>query len=453
MRRDFFGSLARAVTRRPTLVLAVVGRARAGRRRPGAAAGARRRAWTRWCPARPTGRKASERFKRDFGDDAVVVLVKGTKGKGDLQRTLLSPDLGRLIKLEGCLSGNVPAKGLKQLPAPCRELAKLKPAKVVYGPGTFINTAVNQITGQLTQRQQATAQQAEQVADVGAQGIGPEGRLEGAPAPAGRGGAQPGAEPVHPADAPAGPALRADGPAGAGQPRLHLHAGVRQQARRRPAQDAAALVAYARSIMPFERLVWRGEVIASNQSATGPAVIAQLLGDARPVPRREAHRQGRRRRLRRAHLRPVGAVAAGSRRRAGSTAFDAGVDGLVERLDGGHTGLRHALRQVPPTTSATGDRASGTSEPTRGRPGPSSRCRWSTGCASSSDDASPAGAAVVAGAARPRLPRRRRWRSSATTRRPGDASAGGRVGPPVRRVARAWRRPTASRCYTRRAWR
>ena len=163
MREDFFGSLARAVTRRPTLVLAVVGvlalagTALALRLEPQTGvdtlvSGSSDRA------------KASERFKQDFGDDAVVVLVKGTKGKGDLQRTLLSPDLGRLIKLEGCLSGNVPARGLKRLPAPCRELAKLKPAKVVYGPGTFINTAVNQINDQLVQRQQATAKQADQVA-------------------------------------------------------------------------------------------------------------------------------------------------------------------------------------------------------------------------------------------------------------------------------------------------
>jgi hydrophobe/amphiphile efflux-3 (HAE3) family protein len=82
----------------------------------------------------------TERFKRDFGDDAVVVLVKG-----DLQRTLLTSDLGRLIRLEGCLSGNVPAKALRDLPAACRELAELKPAKVVLGPGTFVNTSVEAI--------------------------------------------------------------------------------------------------------------------------------------------------------------------------------------------------------------------------------------------------------------------------------------------------------------------
>src|ERR671931_1428367 len=84
--------------------------------------------------------KATERFKRDFGDEAVVVLVKG-----DLQRTILTSDLGRVLKLEGCISGNVPPQALARLPSACRELAQFKPAKVVYGPGTFLNTAAGRI--------------------------------------------------------------------------------------------------------------------------------------------------------------------------------------------------------------------------------------------------------------------------------------------------------------------
>src|SRR5437763_9776557 len=95
--------------------------------------------------------KDTERFKKEFGDDAVVVLVKG-----NLQRTLLTSDLRTLIELEGCLSGNVPAKSIVQngkllaigrdrMPRECTELAGSRPAKVVYGPGTFINTAVERI--------------------------------------------------------------------------------------------------------------------------------------------------------------------------------------------------------------------------------------------------------------------------------------------------------------------
>lgn len=41
----------------------------------------------------------------------------------------------------------------------------------------------------------------------------------------------------------------------------------------------AALVARARSVMPLERLVWRGEVVASNQAAVGPGVIGRLLAE------------------------------------------------------------------------------------------------------------------------------------------------------------------------------
>jgi pyruvate,water dikinase len=48
------------------------------------------------------------------------------------------------------------------------------------------------------------------------------------------------------------------------------------------AMTPGALVAYARQLMPVERLVWRGEVIASNQTAVGPGVLAQLLGASDP---------------------------------------------------------------------------------------------------------------------------------------------------------------------------
>ncbi|SNS87368.1 PEP-utilizing enzyme [Rhodococcoides kyotonense] len=40
----------------------------------------------------------------------------------------------------------------------------------------------------------------------------------------------------------------------------------------------AALVARARSVMPLERVAWRGEVVATNSAAVGPAVLGQLLG-------------------------------------------------------------------------------------------------------------------------------------------------------------------------------
>jgi hydrophobe/amphiphile efflux-3 (HAE3) family protein len=82
----------------------------------------------------------TERFKRDFGDDAIVVMVKG-----NLQQTLLSGDLQKLVELEGCLAGNAPQERRDELPAPCRELAELRPAQVVLGPGTFVATSVEAV--------------------------------------------------------------------------------------------------------------------------------------------------------------------------------------------------------------------------------------------------------------------------------------------------------------------
>ena len=107
--------------------------------------------------------QATERFKRDFGDEAVLVLVRG-----DLAKTVLTDDLGRMLSLEGCLSGNVPdtKRGLGNLPPVCREIAELKPAKVVFGPGTFINTSVNEIVEEYARRQQANQRQAQRAAEA-----------------------------------------------------------------------------------------------------------------------------------------------------------------------------------------------------------------------------------------------------------------------------------------------
>lgn len=45
----------------------------------------------------------------------------------------------------------------------------------------------------------------------------------------------------------------------------------------------AALVARARSVMPLERLTWRGEVMAANGAAVGPAVVAQIVESIDPT--------------------------------------------------------------------------------------------------------------------------------------------------------------------------
>jgi uncharacterized protein len=108
--------------------------------------------------------KATQRFYESFGEEPIEVLVKG-----DLQQLVLSSDIDRLVGLEGCLSGNVPAAGLVHeggQNGPCGQLARARTVKVVFGPGTFVNEAASQIDEQLaTQTKQAEAQakQAEQV--------------------------------------------------------------------------------------------------------------------------------------------------------------------------------------------------------------------------------------------------------------------------------------------------
>jgi hydrophobe/amphiphile efflux-3 (HAE3) family protein len=89
--------------------------------------------------------QATEREHQLFGEDAVYVLVRGAVSK-----LVLTSDLDRLIALEGCLGGNVP-KGATPpggWSGPCGRLGKSKPAKVVFGPGTFINESVRQIGDQ-----------------------------------------------------------------------------------------------------------------------------------------------------------------------------------------------------------------------------------------------------------------------------------------------------------------
>lgn len=87
--------------------------------------------------------RATERVREVFGEEPVVVVAQG-----DLQQLILTPNLGRLLRLEGCLSGKVP-KGAKPIPGPCAELAEMDPVQFVAGPATFLNEAVIQIDRQL----------------------------------------------------------------------------------------------------------------------------------------------------------------------------------------------------------------------------------------------------------------------------------------------------------------
>jgi len=104
---------------------------------------------------------ATERFHEEFGDDAVIVLVKE-----ELKFLVLTADVERLVGLEGCLSGNLPA-GVEPpggTAGPCGRLARTKPAKVVFGPGTFLNEAVGQIADEFQREQQRASERGESAA-------------------------------------------------------------------------------------------------------------------------------------------------------------------------------------------------------------------------------------------------------------------------------------------------
>ena len=97
---------------------------------------------------------ATATYRERFGDDPIIVLVRGS-----LNKLLLSQDLERLLGLEGCIAGNIPAGG--KLPGgaggPCGRLSRTKPVKVVFGPGTFINEAVRQLGTGFARRVQENA--------------------------------------------------------------------------------------------------------------------------------------------------------------------------------------------------------------------------------------------------------------------------------------------------------
>ncbi len=102
--------------------------------------------------------RATATMHERFGDDAVYVLVRG-----DLARLVLTSDLNSLLGLEGCLAGNVPRGATPPggPGSPCARLAALHAVKVVYGPGTFINSTVEAIGGTLQAQTRARAAQAD----------------------------------------------------------------------------------------------------------------------------------------------------------------------------------------------------------------------------------------------------------------------------------------------------
>ncbi len=92
---------------------------------------------------------ATETYRERFGDDPIIILVRGS-----LNKLLLSQDLERVLGLEGCIAGNLPAGATPRggPDGPCAQLARTRPVKVVFGPGTFINEAVRQLGGGFARR-------------------------------------------------------------------------------------------------------------------------------------------------------------------------------------------------------------------------------------------------------------------------------------------------------------
>src|SRR5215218_9389862 len=110
--------------------------------------------------------RATDVAHERFGDDAIYVLVRG-----DLPRLVLTANLNALLGVEGCLAGNVP-KAATPPGGPgsaCAALAREKPVRVVYGPGTFINSSVEEITKQLQAQTRARAAQADRAKEAARQ--------------------------------------------------------------------------------------------------------------------------------------------------------------------------------------------------------------------------------------------------------------------------------------------
>jgi predicted RND superfamily exporter protein len=99
--------------------------------------------------------KATDRLHREFGGDPVLVVVHTRRGgcpggrNCRLPDLLLTPDLVRLLSLEGCVSGNIPRRAKSPAPV-CDRFRESKPFEIVNGPGTFINESARQISARLS---------------------------------------------------------------------------------------------------------------------------------------------------------------------------------------------------------------------------------------------------------------------------------------------------------------
>ena len=91
--------------------------------------------------------QGTQEFRQRFGDDAIVVLVKG-----DLDQILLTDNINRLLSLEGCLAGR-PDPSTGQFAArTCQEIADMGVTRVVFGPATFLDQAAQRASQNIQQQ-------------------------------------------------------------------------------------------------------------------------------------------------------------------------------------------------------------------------------------------------------------------------------------------------------------
>ena len=110
--------------------------------------------------------QATDELAERFGEDSVIVLVRG-----ELNRILLTDNLQKVIGLEGCISGNVPRGTIPTggSVSPCGRMAEAKAAKVVIGPGTFVNESVRQLQQGFAERAQGQAEKSQKAASAARQ--------------------------------------------------------------------------------------------------------------------------------------------------------------------------------------------------------------------------------------------------------------------------------------------
>lgn len=109
--------------------------------------------------------RATERFRRAFGDDAALILARE-----DLGKLLTGDDLRALFELETCLAGgtrlgsDLPRQPGKPLPEVCDRIEQLAPARAVYGPASFLYQSVDQISSVLRRQVSAARTEADRAA-------------------------------------------------------------------------------------------------------------------------------------------------------------------------------------------------------------------------------------------------------------------------------------------------